>query len=181
MYLTSLPQQCLCSPQCLQHVINIHRFYNTTFSHACAHHNVHLGLEQHAKDVVREDDRHLADLQPAPPLHRSPRPHIHGQSQVTLSNQNKRKLELPKRYTFLETMHWWDYSLWNANDLKICRDEEDREINHHGHQDDHIGQPIEVKGQDAEGKVSRKKIAVLLDFVQIRRGEGPAQIFGTIS
>ena len=57
-------------------------------SHACAHHNVHLGLEQHAEDVVREDDRHLADLQPAPPLHRSPRPHIHGQSPVTLSNQN---------------------------------------------------------------------------------------------
>ena len=57
-------------------------------SHACAHHNVHLGLEQPAEDIVREDDRHLADLQPAPPLHRSPRPHIHGQSQVTLSNQN---------------------------------------------------------------------------------------------
>ena len=64
------------------------RSYNITFSHACAHHNVHLGLEQDAEDVVREDDRHLADLQPAPPLHRSPRPHIHGQSQVTQRNQN---------------------------------------------------------------------------------------------
>ena len=27
------------------------------------------------------------------------------------------------------------------------------------------------------GKVSQKKVAVLLDFVQMRGGEGPAQIF----
>ena len=55
-------------------------------------------------------------------------------------------------------MHWWDYSLWNENDLKIFRDEEDWEINHHGHQDDQSGQPIKVKEQDAE--LAKAKVEV---------------------
>ena len=40
---------------------------------------------------------------------------------------------------------------------------------------------ISANSENALGKKSRKKAAVLLDFVQIRGGEGPAQFFGTFS
>ena len=38
-----------------------------------------------------------------------------------------------------------------------------------------------TSGWSVKGKVSRKKGAVLLDFVQMSWGEGPARFFGTFS
>ena len=53
-------------------------------SNACADHDVHQRLEQLTEDLVREDDRRLAHLQPPASLHRGPRPHLHGHPQVKI-------------------------------------------------------------------------------------------------
>ena len=55
-------------------------------SYARVNHHVHQCVEQPAEDVLRQDDRRLAHLQPPASLHRGSCPHIHGHTQVDFLN-----------------------------------------------------------------------------------------------
>ena len=51
-------------------------------SYACSYYNVHQRLEQLTKNILRQNDWHLADIQSASSVHRSFNPFVHGHSQV---------------------------------------------------------------------------------------------------
>ena len=51
-------------------------------SYACSYYNVHQRLEQLTKNILCQNDRHLADIQPSSSVHRSFNPFVHGHSQV---------------------------------------------------------------------------------------------------
>ena len=52
------------------------------YSNACVDHHVHQCVQQLAEDLLRQDDRHLAHLQPLAPFHRGSGPHLHGHTKV---------------------------------------------------------------------------------------------------
>ena len=59
-----------------------------TISYARVDHHVHQRVEQLAENVLRQDDRHLADLQPLAAVHRGLGPHLHGLPQVRTKSKS---------------------------------------------------------------------------------------------
>ena len=94
-------------------------------SYACSYYNVHQCLQQPTKDVLRQNDRYLADIQPPPSLHWSSGPFLHGHPQVP-------SLILP-------------FYVWRSMSKVQNRNDDDREVNHHG-------RTIEVGEADREEK-----------------------------
>ena len=68
-----------------------------TISYARVDHHVHQRVEQLAENVLRQDDRHLADLQPLAAVHRGLGPHLHGLAQARTKSKSGRKYSQERR------------------------------------------------------------------------------------
>ena len=89
-----------------------YELYRTCCSYACSYYNVHQCLQQPTKDVLRQNDRHLADIQPPSSLHWSSGPFLYGHPQVP-------SLIIP-------------FYVGRSISKVQNRNDDDREVNHHG-------------------------------------------------